>query len=271
MIVFALLVISFLIVRVFLRGRDDALRDSARIAFGIAFAIAGLTHFLTPTPFVQHIPEWVPARHSIVYASGALEMLGGIALASSKRHAQTLAVLIGLYLAGVFTVNIYVAVAGIDVQGQPDGIYAWIRLPFQVLYVWWLFASVGISRKDLARMSLRRLSVAIFAALALVACGPDSDPVNEAPSAGDSADIAVVIDDLTFETETITLHDDEEASIEIVNNDSVPHDFAIASAGLNTGTISPGESVMTTVEATESTREFVCTFHPEMRGRIEVV
>jgi hypothetical protein len=32
---------------------------------------------------------------------------------------------------------VYVAVAGIDVEGQPGGWYPWLRLPFQVLFVAW--------------------------------------------------------------------------------------------------------------------------------------
>jgi hypothetical protein len=46
----------------------------------------------------------------------------------------------------MLVINIYVAVAGIDVQGQPDGIYAWIRLLFQPLFIWlalWTTGALG--------------------------------------------------------------------------------------------------------------------------------
>ena len=44
------------------------------------------------------------------------------------------------YLVAVFPANVYVALEGIDVQGQPDGPYPWLRLPLQALFVflaWW--------------------------------------------------------------------------------------------------------------------------------------
>jgi hypothetical protein len=31
---------------------------------------------------------------------------------------------------------VYVAVADVDVNGQPGGVYRWLRLPVQVLLVW---------------------------------------------------------------------------------------------------------------------------------------
>jgi hypothetical protein len=51
----------------------------------------------------------------------------------------------------------------------------------------------------------------------------------------------------------ITLTAGEETTIEIVNNDSMPHDFAIESLDLNAGTVEPGETVVTTVVATKDT------------------
>jgi uncharacterized membrane protein len=41
------------------------------------------------------------------------------------------------YLVAVFPANVYVAVAGIEVEGQPGGLYPWLRLPFQALFVAW--------------------------------------------------------------------------------------------------------------------------------------
>ena len=40
----------------------------------------------------------------------------------------------------VFRANLDVAVEGVDVQGQPDGPYPWLRLPLQAVFVflaWW--------------------------------------------------------------------------------------------------------------------------------------
>jgi uncharacterized membrane protein len=149
MIFFALLVIGSLVAHLIPGRRNRSLRETGRIGFGLAFAIAGLTHFFTPTPFVQHIPEWIPLRLELIYVTGAFEFLGGGALVFWSRYRREIGILIALYLVAVFPSNIYVAVAGIDVTGQPDGIYSWIRLPFQPVYILWVLWSVDALRRDM--------------------------------------------------------------------------------------------------------------------------
>ena len=45
--------------------------------------------------------------------------------------------------ATVFPANVYVAIAGLDVDGQPGGIYPWLRLPFQALFIAWALWSIA--------------------------------------------------------------------------------------------------------------------------------
>jgi uncharacterized membrane protein len=54
------------------------------------------------------------------------------------------------YLLAVWPANIYVAVAGVDVEGQPGGAYAWIRIPFQVLFIAWVLWSTRDDRRAVA-------------------------------------------------------------------------------------------------------------------------
>ena len=35
---------------------------------------AGFSHFARSEPFVQHLPDWVPAPDALVYITGAIEM-----------------------------------------------------------------------------------------------------------------------------------------------------------------------------------------------------
>jgi uncharacterized membrane protein len=60
------------------------------------------------------------------------------------------------YLVAVFPANVYVAVAGIDVEGQPGGWYPWLRLPFQVLFVAWALWSTEWDLRQL-RAAANRL------------------------------------------------------------------------------------------------------------------
>ena len=37
----------------------------------------------------------------------------------------------------MFPANVYVAVADVDVEGQPGGVFQWIRLPLQAVFIAW--------------------------------------------------------------------------------------------------------------------------------------
>jgi uncharacterized membrane protein/plastocyanin len=267
MIFFALLLGCFLVVYVMPGRRHRAVRDSARIGFGLAFAIAGLTHLLTPTPFVQHIPTWVPGRLELVYATGILEMLGGTALAFWPRYKREIAVLLTLYLLAVFPGNIYVAIANIDVQGQPEGIFPWIRLPFQAAYIWWVLWSSDALQRDAVLRTLKLISVIVPLALLLGGCGQAADAVSQS---GDGSNVVMLVaKDSSFEPDVLELPAGVKVTVKVTNEDGVPHDFAVASIGVKTETIEPGSSDTVTFVAPDSRTEFVCTFHPDMKGGID--
>ncbi|MDQ3978354.1 MAG: cupredoxin domain-containing protein [Actinomycetota bacterium] len=121
-------------------------------------------------------------------------------------------------------------------------------------------------------MMRRWVGTVVGVALAtLIGCGSASVPVDEMSTDGVSEHAVVVMEASAFSTSSLTLYAGKETAIEIVNNDSVPHDFVIRSLGVTTGTIAPGRRVLRTVAATKGTHQFVCTFHPGMKGRMEVV
>jgi uncharacterized membrane protein len=111
-------------------------RDQWRLALGGAMVIAGVMHLVQPDPFVQHLPTWVPERELLVAASGLAEIGLGLAVVLPHPHHRLTGVLLGLFLAVVFPANVYVAVAGVEVDGQPGGWYPWLRLGFQPLFIW---------------------------------------------------------------------------------------------------------------------------------------
>ena len=128
-----------------LRGRE--IRTAARWGLGIAMVVAGVGHLAAPTPFEQHLPEWVPAASLLVAATGLIEIALGIALTVARSRRRPFGVATAVYLAAVFPANVYVAVAGVDVDGQPGGAYPWLRLPFQALFIAWaLWSTVQPSR-----------------------------------------------------------------------------------------------------------------------------
>ncbi len=110
-----------------------------------------------------------------------------------------------------------------------------------------------------------------FAIAVLAACGSDPAPGTGTPTGNVATDVVVVMEASSFKPASISLSAGKPTTIEIRNDDSVPHDFAIEALELKTGTIAPGKRVTRTVVASRTVHEFTCTFHPEMKGRIEVL
>jgi uncharacterized membrane protein len=113
-------------------------RLAARLGMAAALGFAGASHLFLATPFIQHLPTWVPLRAEIVLASGLAEIALGIALLLGPATAiRRTGVILALYLVAVFPGNVYVAVFDVDVDGQPGGVYPWVRLPLQLLFIAW--------------------------------------------------------------------------------------------------------------------------------------
>lgn len=126
-----------------LTARGQPFRFHARLGLAIAMAFAGAAHLVMPEPFVQHLPEWVPERQAIIYASGIVEIVLGMALVRPQGWRQVAGLALAAYLVAVFPANVYVAVEAVEVDGQPGGVYPWLRLPFQALFVWLAVWSTG--------------------------------------------------------------------------------------------------------------------------------
>jgi uncharacterized membrane protein len=124
--------------------RRDGPRTWARNGLAAAFVVAGVAHLVDPTPFEQHLPGWVPAAPALVYATGVAEIVLGVLLAAWHHQRALMGTVTATYLVAVFPANAYVAIAGVDVDGQPGGAYPWIRLPFQVLFIAWALWSTRV-------------------------------------------------------------------------------------------------------------------------------
>ena len=106
-------------------------------------AFAGVTHLLRPDPFVQHLPDWVPGRDLLVALTGVIEIALGIALVAPRHIRPAAGRAVAAYLVAVFPANVYVAVADVDIDGQPGGVWRWIRLPLQAVFVTWALWSTS--------------------------------------------------------------------------------------------------------------------------------
>jgi len=108
--------------------------------FGPFFVFAGVMHFVTPRSYEAIVPDYLPARRRIVYASGVAEIAGGLGMMHprTRRGASWWSV---ATLAAVFPANLHMALNP-ERYRVPGGRAAlWLRLPVQALFIAWAIAA----------------------------------------------------------------------------------------------------------------------------------
>jgi uncharacterized membrane protein len=159
--VLVVLVATYVVARLLpMRSRRRPPPDAARIAMSTTMAFTGVSHVVNPKPFVQHLPDFLPAREQVIFGTGLLEMLFGVGLAAPSRRRREVALALAAYLIAVFPANVYVAVTGKRIEGLPGASHPWLRLPLQGIYVAWSFWAVPGSW-ELARTRAQQLRGAV--------------------------------------------------------------------------------------------------------------
>ena len=99
---------------------------------GFMYIFIGIRHFYDPQYFLHIVPPQLPFKLFLVYVTGLIEIIGGVAILSSKTRRAGALLLIFL-LVIVFPANIYLYVS--EVPQNLLGITktdALIRMPFQI-------------------------------------------------------------------------------------------------------------------------------------------
>ena len=109
-----------------------------QVLLGSALIYTGILHLTTSRlEFQAQVPPWVPfSPDFIVLASGVVEILLGIALASLRRRKEV-GVLTALFFIAIFPGNISQYVNKVDAFGLDSDQARLIRLFFQPLLVIW--------------------------------------------------------------------------------------------------------------------------------------
>jgi uncharacterized membrane protein len=101
----------------------------------VFYIVAGINHFIEVAFYEKMIPGYLPWPLQLVSISGVAEIiLGAMLLFRSTR--KTACVFIVLMLIAFMPVHIYLIQLGMKTGGLPLFI-AWVRLPIQVLFVYW--------------------------------------------------------------------------------------------------------------------------------------
>jgi uncharacterized membrane protein len=108
---------------------------------GPLFVVAGLGHLLKPRIYESIMPDYLPARRELVYASGVAEAVGGLGLLHrSPKVRRGAGWWLVATLIAVFPANVHMALHPERYPQLPKaGLYA--RLPFQLVFITWVLSA----------------------------------------------------------------------------------------------------------------------------------
>ncbi len=109
----------------------------ARLLLGAFFLAAGTLHFVRPPPYVAIVPDALPRKLELVYASGVAEIAGGAGVLAAPTRRAAGWWLIATLIA-VFPANVNMAVNAERFRSVPAPLL-WARLPAQGLLIAWVW------------------------------------------------------------------------------------------------------------------------------------
>ena len=101
----------------------------------ILYMIAGVIHFLHPLQYVAIMPPSLPYPLTLVYISGACEIVLGLLLIPPATRRMAAWLIIALLIA-VFPANIQMML-NYRHEHNPELWVTILRLPLQALLIWW--------------------------------------------------------------------------------------------------------------------------------------
>ena len=121
---------------------------SGNISMCIMLCFTATGHFKFSSGMEKMIPKFIPRKKEIVFLTGILEFVAGLALLLPDLRSTT-GVLLILFFILIVPANINAAIQHVDYQkGTNDGKglkYLWFRIPMQIILIVWVwFFSVRI-------------------------------------------------------------------------------------------------------------------------------
>lgn len=119
------------------KGQGAQKARYACIGLGLAFCFFALGHFFVTDDLVDMLPQWLPQRSLIIYATGCLEALIALGLFTDRwRRPAGIAAAVLLVL--FFPANVYAVLNHTGVGAHQLGpSYLWVRAPLQVFLLAW--------------------------------------------------------------------------------------------------------------------------------------
>jgi uncharacterized membrane protein len=105
---------------------------------GIFYAASGVIHLVDPAFYLPMMPPYLPWHLGLIYLSGLAELVLGVAvLVPATRRVAAWGII--LLLVAVFPANLHIALHDVPLGGRAQGfgVWNWIRLPFQAVFIAW--------------------------------------------------------------------------------------------------------------------------------------
>ena len=134
------------------------LRLISRLVLGAALVYAGIGHLtFSRIEFQAQVPAWLPLDPDlVVVASGVVEIILGIGIASAGALVPWAGLAAALFFIAIFPGNINQYVEGIDAFGLDTDQARFTRLFFQPVLVVWALWSTGAIRYFRDKISPRK-------------------------------------------------------------------------------------------------------------------
>jgi uncharacterized membrane protein len=114
-------------------------RDAIRVGMAALFLFTAMAHFNSMRhDLAAMIPPPLTGSLWLVYVTGMLEIAGAIGLLIPRLRTAA-AIGLVLMLIALFPANVYAALNGVTLRGQPPTAL-WLRTPMQILWIaalWW--------------------------------------------------------------------------------------------------------------------------------------
>lgn len=115
---------------------------AGRIAMAVMLVFTAIGHFVFTEGMIEMIPEMIPFKKEMVYATGILEIVFAIGLLLPTIQTKVGWGVILFFLA-LLPANIKAAMENINYQtGALDGHgldYLWFRVPLQLFFIVWVY------------------------------------------------------------------------------------------------------------------------------------
>ncbi len=114
----------------------SGLRDKAPLWLAALLGTIGSAHFVAPTMMAETVPSWVPAKRTVIYVSGVVEVACAVGLVRRERWAGPVS---AACLLAIWPANIQMALdagSGRNPGPADNKALMWARVPMQLPMIW---------------------------------------------------------------------------------------------------------------------------------------